>query len=114
MLLISPLLFLTPLAIAASEKDYQQANCHGVQEYVLHDRTRVDCLTKTHAIEYDFGQKWYEAIGQALGYAFETGKRAGVVLILEEPKHYRYWLKLNSVIDHYALPIDTWVLEAYE
>ncbi|MDP2548505.1 MULTISPECIES: hypothetical protein [unclassified Oceanobacter] len=93
------------------EKWYQQrwcSNAGGQTEKVLSDKTRVDCVTSTHAIEFDFGNKWSEAIGQSLGYAIETNKRAGIVLILESPKDYKYWIKLNSIIDHYNLPIDTW------
>ncbi len=93
------------------EKWYQGKYCQGVVEHRLPDRTRVDCLTETHAIEYDFGSKWAEAIGQALYYAFQTNKRAGVVLIIEKPKHLKYWYRLNSVIDYYKLPIDTWKVE---
>jgi len=68
-------------------KPYQEKWCteHGGQvEVVLPDRTRCDCLTETHAIEFDFGKKWAEAIGQALYYAIQTGKKPGIVLILEK------------------------------
>ena len=75
---------------------------------VLPDQTRCDCLTQTHAIEFDFGTKWAEAIGQSLYYSFQTGKKAGVVLILEKGSDRKYWIRLNSVIQHYKLPIDTW------
>ena len=106
------LLVLVPaLAFAESESYYQAKHCEGIEEYVLHDRTRVDCLTDTHAIEYDFGKKWGEAIGQSLGYAFETNKKAGIALIIENDKDYKYWIKLNSVIQHYKLPIDTWIIQ---
>lgn len=100
-------------AFALPEKHYQEKHCKGVKEFVLSDRTRVDCLTKNHAIEYDFGRKWAESIGQSLAYSFETGKKAGVVLILESKKDYKYWIKLNSIIDGKNLPIDTWKIEAY-
>ena len=30
------------------------------------ENSRVDIVTKTHAIEVDFANKWQEAIGQAL------------------------------------------------
>lgn len=79
----------------------------------LSDRTRVDCLTDTHAIEYDWGAKWAEGIGQSLYYSLATGKRAGVVLILKRRKDYRYWLRLNSTIEHHRLPVDTWLIERY-
>ena len=99
------------LTQAEPERYYQDTYCKGIKEYVLPDRTRVDCLTDTHAIEYDFGRKWAEAIGQSLGYAFATNKKAGIVLILESKKDYKYWIKLNSIIDHYGLPIDVWKIE---
>lgn len=72
------------------------------------DRTRVDCLTDTHAIEFDFGTKWAESIGQSLYYGLQTGKKPGVVLILEKPTDMKYWIRLNSAITHYGIPIDTW------
>ena len=93
------------------EKYYQTIWCKahdGRVEVVLPDRTRCDCLTDTHAIEFDFGNKWAESVGQALFYAIQTGKKAGVVLILEKEKDYKYWIRLNTIIDHYGLPIDTW------
>ena len=55
-----------------SESSYQHAYCsacNGIEEYKLPDYTRVDCLTDTHAIEFDFANKWAESIGQALHYA---------------------------------------------
>ena len=62
------------------ERDYQAQWCAekgGQAEVVLPDGTRADCLTATHAIEFDFGSKWAEAIGQALFYGLQTGKRPG-------------------------------------
>lgn len=103
-------LLLPILSFAESEKFYQDKHCKGIKEHVLSDRTRVDCLTDTHAIEYDFSKKWAESIGQSLGYAFETNKRAGIVLIVESNKDYKHWIKLNSIIQYYKLPIDTWIV----
>ncbi len=65
---------------------------------VLPDHTRCDCLTRTHAIEFDFGNNWAEAIGQSLYYSIQTGKKAGIALILEKPSDYKYWIRLNTVI----------------
>lgn len=99
-----------------TERYYQKIWCFGKgeMEYVLKDRTRVDCLTDDYAIEFDFSKKWHEAIGQSLGYSLHTGKQAGVVLIIKKPKHYKHWIKLNSVISHFKLPIQTWKIEAYK
>lgn len=96
--------------IIAAEKDYQHKYCKGQIEFVLPDRTRVDCLTEDHAIEYDFGKKWAEAIGQSLHYAMHTGKRAGIVLIIGE-KDSRFFRRCAAIIKHYNLPIDLWAIE---
>ncbi len=93
------------------EKYYQEKWCsehHGQTEVVLSDKTRADCITETHAIEFDFGKKWAESLGQALYYSLQTGKKAGIVLILESPKDRKYFIRLNSTIQHFNLPIDTW------
>ena len=72
-----------------SESSYQHSWCSahkGIEEYENQDNTRVDCLTTYHAVEFDFANKWAESIGQALHYQLMTGKKAMVVLILEEPE----------------------------
>ena len=72
-----------------SESSYQHAWCskyNGIEEYENKDKTRVDCLTDKYAVEFDFANKWAESIGQALHYQRMTGKKAKVVLILEDPK----------------------------
>lgn len=80
----------------------------GEAEVILRDLTRVDCVTETHAVEFDFGDKWAEAIGQSLHYSHLTGKRAGIVLIIETEADERYWDRINADIDYWRLPIDTW------
>ena len=53
------------------EKYYQEKWCaehNGQAEVVLADKTRADCITDTHVIEFDFARKWYEAVGQSLYY----------------------------------------------
>ena len=67
-------------------------------------------MTESNAIEFDFADKWEEAIGQSLYYSLQTGKKAGIVLILEKPKDMRYWIRLNSVILNDGLDIDTWMI----
>lgn len=58
----------------------------GVTEAVLHDRTRVDILTETHAYEVDWAKsgKHFEAIGQALYYAIVTEKKPGIYLLVKD------------------------------
>ncbi len=62
----------------------------GRKEAVLWDMTRVDCLTKDYAIEFDFAKKWAESVGQSLYYAELTHKKPAVVLILKNWADLRY------------------------
>jgi hypothetical protein len=62
-----------------------------------------------HDPAWEQGRKWAESIGQALHYSIQTGKRAGVALILEKPGDYNYWICLNTIIDRFSLPSDTWL-----
>ncbi len=84
-----------------SESSYNHAWCKlnsGIEDFENKDFTRVDCLTKTHAAELDFANKWAEGIGQALHYQKMTGKRAKVVLILENPtKEMVYFYRVKSL-----------------
>ena len=75
------------------------------------DQTRCDCVTDTHTIEFDFGSNWAEALGQGLHYSALTNKKAGIVLILESIKDRKYRIRLNTTIEHFKLPIDTWRIE---
>jgi len=83
----------------------------GQDEVALPDKTRVDCLTSTHAIEADWAKKWYEAIGQSLYYASQTNKRAGILLIQRPPWDRLYYRRCLKTIEYYNLPIDVWWLE---
>lgn len=97
------------------EKVYQMAWCErnsGITEVVLDDGARVDCLTEEYAVEFDFAPKWAESIGQALYYAEKTGKRPGVVLILEEDAHARYFKRLEVVAGKYGIKV--WVMKPEE
>ena len=108
------LLLLAAIALSLQAKHkhpesyYQKIFCDkmgGVMEYPLDDKTRVDCLTKTHAIEIDFASKFYEAIGQSLYYSIKTGKKAGVYLIIENDSELKYLDRLNAVSQKYGIEI---------
>lgn len=86
------------------EKIYAEAFCEqlgGEEEYILLDRTRIDCLTKEYAIEVDFADKWAECAGAPIHYAFMTcqpGSKVPCVkpacaLILENPENDKKYLK---------------------
>ena len=93
------------------EKEYQKHWCSinkGSVEVRLQDNTRIDCLTDEYAIEFDFALKWAESIGQALYYSHCTGKKAGVVLIMENgQKDEKYLARLNAVAKRYGITVWT-------
>ena len=95
------------------ERWYQQqwqAQYGGEIEVVLPDKTRCDWVNAEYAIEFDFADKWAEAIGQALYYASRLNKKAAIVLIIEDEAEERFWLRMNVVIEKYKLPIKTFLM----
>lgn len=88
---------------------YQDIWCtanNGVTEYVLEDNTRVDCLTQSEAVEFDFANKWAECIGQALYYGLMTNRTASCALIMENPEREEKYLKrLEKVAEPFNIKI---------
>lgn len=96
-----------------NESSYQHAYCkahNGIEEYELSDKTRVDCLTDTYAIEFDFAAlKWAESIGQALHYVLMTGKKPKVVLILDskyKKKQMVYVERVKRIAKTYNIDVE--------
>lgn len=95
-------------AHSPKEREYQNTWCkqyNGIAEYKLKDNTRVDCVTTNYAIEFDFANKWAEAIGQSLYYGLMTNKKPAVVLIIEKPSDFRYYYRIEKVANflHFKL-----------
>lgn len=112
--LIALLLLIPSIAFGARlhhEKYYQNNWCadRGVTEFILPDRTRVDCLTSVYAVEVDFADKWAESVGQALYYAYMTDRKAGILLVMENPaKDWVYQRRLHDAIR--GLDIKVWIV----
>lgn len=97
------------------ERWYQDMYCEYTIEHTLPNGARVDCLTPTLAIEYDFARKWYEAIGQSLYYAMLTNRKAAIALIVTKTSDIRYYSRAVRTIEHYDLPIEYILIdERYE
>jgi len=104
-----PLLFIACASAPKKyhERHYQTLLCNeldGEMEYVLEDKTRVDCLTNEYAIEVDFAKKWAESIGQSLFYADMTGRKAAIALIVGE-KDERFLKRLNRVSSKFNIKV---------
>ncbi|MDE5615875.1 MAG: hypothetical protein K2I81_03525 [Alphaproteobacteria bacterium] len=87
------------------EREYVSKYCKGAIEYVLPDRTRVDCLTNEYAIEFDFASKWGQAIGQSLHYAHMTRRLPAIYLILESKKDMRFVEILTPLCNVYGIKL---------
>ncbi len=94
-------------SVKKDEKYYQSKMCNefgGETEYVLFDRTRVDCLSGEYAIEVDFAKKWAEGVGQSLYYADVTGKKPAIGLIVGEGDE-KYLKRVQRVADKFDIKI---------
>lgn len=78
------------------EKDYVDKYCKGTKEYVLPDKTRIDCVWDEYAIEYDWAQKWAESVGQSLYYAQMTGLKPAVAIIMKSPEDEKYIKRIQK------------------
>lgn len=107
------------IAVSAKQPESYYQNLfaervNGKTEVTAGDGTRCDILTKDYAIEVDFARKWGEAIGQSLNYGFQFNRKAGILLILEKPSDRKHFIRVNSIIEHYNLPIKVWTIDAVE
>jgi hypothetical protein len=83
----------------------------GATDVKISDGTTADCITSTHVLEFQLAPNWADAIGRSLYYSRETGKKAGIVLIIKTEKDQEDWKRLKAVISHFGLPIDAWKME---
>ena len=91
-----------------NERYYQNIWCkqnNGITEYILPDKTRVDCLTKEYAVEFDFAQKWAESVGQSLYYAKMTDKKPAIVLIMESDSDKKYYNRADLLAKTYNITL---------
>lgn len=99
--------FFQPAVATEHPGRWSQERLGGLKKVRVPDG-RVDIGTETHAIEVEFASKWKNAIGQALWYAMQTNKKAGIVVIVENARDAGDAIRLESVIEHNQLPIRVW------
>ena len=86
------LIFLTQPVYAKELKHkatYQKEWCakhNGEIDYKTQESSTVDCLTNNYSIEFDFAEKWVQAMKKSRHQSLSTGKAPGVVLILQNPQ----------------------------
>lgn len=111
--ILSSLLLFISLSVFAEKRpesyycDIAAKALKGETEVTMPDRSRCDIVTEDYAIEVEAAGS-FECIGQSLNYAFQSDKKAGIVLMVDKPTDS---IRLMSVIRHYELPITVWSLD---
>ena len=107
------LIFFLSLPSKALEKEkyYSEMYCKELSGKVNHnlaDKSKVDCLTDTHAYEVDWadGMKVYEAIGQSLYYASQTNKKPGILLLIKKDSSEKHIRKIKEIINYFNLDVE--------
>jgi hypothetical protein len=80
-------------------------------EQRLYDGTRVDILTETYAIEADFADNWYQAIGQSLYYSELTDRLPGILLLKKKSadNQWRHLVRAAMICGKHDIKF--WVVE---
>lgn len=77
------------------------------------DRSRVDLLTATHAIEVEWAYKWKEAVGQSLYYSILYDKKPGIILLRKRgDDDERFIYRCQSVCARYGIAL--WIENAQD
>ena len=104
---------------ARSEDDHVKEWCtknNGEMEYSFKDRTRVDCLTSTYAVEFKLAEEWQEvvrSVGQVIHYARMAERRPGIVLVVREKDECKWARRLEEDLKGVSVngsPIKLWVV----
>jgi len=96
-----------------TEADYRDFACQefkGIAAYNLGDGLTVDCITSDYVLEFEFEKNWADAIGKALFYEIKTGRKAGIVLIVEKYENNDDLKKIKQVIREKNLEIKLWTI----
>lgn len=98
------------------EKVYNEAWCgylKGTIEYRFDDGTRVDCLLDHYAVEVEFAHKYLNSTGQANHYARKSGKKSGILLILEKESDVKYWNILKADLERNVTHMRMWCIAPF-
>lgn len=80
-----------------------------MSEFVLSDKSRVDCILDRYAVEVEWAHKWPESIGQAIYYGLQTKRLPAIVIIRKMPKDAVYCWRFESVVNY--LGVTYWYID---
>lgn len=110
-IIILAVLILAPALTSAAKRPisyYKNKWCQRMsgKTDVIYHKVVLDCATNDYIFIFEYSYRWRNAIGKALYYSLETGKRPGVVLIIEKPREQFYFKLMKNLISYFSLPID--------
>ena len=113
-----------PLLVHASstnhkkqDADYVKEVCkiqRGQTEVYVSKRSRVDCVTAKYVIEVDYADLWKRNIDQALRYGKDSGKKAKLVLVVEDKSELSYVKKARAEVKLKSLNLEIETFENFE
>lgn len=102
-----------PAHAAEKEHVYRDRFCGGAgmqMEVRLSNGTRADCVSGRLAIEVEFSDKIYQALGQAMSYSASTGHAPAIILVCrKKPKRCDVqYQRLEDAAVHWKIPLTVW------
>lgn len=98
-------------AYSASDDWYIQTYCTGEKYKKMPDLTICDCVDDVYA--YEYSRDWQTAAGKALHMANQSGKRAGIVMMIDTSDNFRNAEMVRTDIQQMKFPIDLWFKGIY-
>lgn len=98
---------------ANSEAEHLKEWCakhNGEINYKTQEKTTVDCLTDTYAVEFDVGEKWNQAMRKSRDNSLRTGKAPGVLLLLKNSADEKHLFRLREIVEKRRLGIKIWTV----
>ncbi|MBF0530742.1 MAG: tetratricopeptide repeat protein [Deltaproteobacteria bacterium] len=90
---------------------YRQAWCqkqNGQADFRMIEGNDCDCLTASHAVAFEYADRWAEVIGRSLDNARQTGRKPGIVLVMETKDDQKYQVNLRTTVEAFKLNINYW------
>lgn len=95
------------------KKKYCPINLKGELDHVVDGSVTIDCLSDTHAYQFDFAKKWAEAIDLSNRISKVVGRKPGVVLIAKTQSEMSFVRRLDKAFAKNNSDISVNIIKAY-
>ncbi|NTS78549.1 hypothetical protein HR060_17030 [Catenovulum sp. SM1970] len=109
LLMLSAVLFSNAALAKWAKPQYIKHYCDGYPQHKLADNLFVDCLTKTHAVDFIEPEQWQAAIGSVFYKATMTNKKPAL-MIISDKSDAPSLKQITKTIENHNLPLDIWTV----